>query len=331
MFRNIINIHDLVRLYDKSKQGYFRKFASKLFRGKKSRVKISWSGKNDEPHNWWDIPAVQKRWNFLITGDKNTKYYEYIAKKHFSKIYDMKGLSLACGTGNREIYWAKLADFAKIDAFDISPARIEVARKLAKTENLDHIISFEVGDVLEMEFEKNAYDVVFIEQALHHFSPLDKILVKIENVLKPDGYLILNEFVGPSRFQWTKRQLEIANELLSAIPEKYRTIWRTNRIKRKIYSPGKLSMFINDPSEADESAEIIPLLKKHFDILELKGYGGAILHLLFADIAQNFLTDDNETQNILEFCFAKEDDAMRMGEVENDFVVAVGKKRDRTN
>ena len=326
MFGNLINIHDFIRIYDKIKQGYFKKIVSKLFHSQRSRVRISWTDEIAEPHNWWDIPAVQRRWNFLITGDWNTTYYQYIGQKYLSKMSGIKGLSLACGTGRREVQWAKVADFARIDAFDISPSRIAAARKLAKDENLDDIISFQVGDVLKMRFVPNEYDVVFVEQALHHFSPLDEIIAKIYDALAPNGYLILNEYVGPNRFQWTDKQLEIANNLLSSIPERYRKIWRTNRIKRKIYRPGRLTMILSDPSEAVESSKIIPALKKYFEIIEFKGYGGAILHLLFADIAQNFLSDDDQTREILRFCFHTEDRAIQTGEVQNDFVVMVCKK-----
>jgi len=52
---------------------------------------------------------------------------------------------------------------------------------------------------------KEFYDVVVSEGIMHHLSPLNEVLKKINGFLKPNGYLIINEFIGPTRFRWTKR------------------------------------------------------------------------------------------------------------------------------
>ena len=66
-------------------------------------------------------------------------------------------------------------------------------------------------------------------------------------------------------------------------------------------------MILSDPSEAVQSSKINGLLQKHFKPLEIKPYGGSILHLLFRDIAHNFLGKDEETRETLEKLFQMED------------------------
>ena len=48
------------------------------------------------------------------------------------------------------------------------------------------------------------------------------ILESVAQALTPGGLLVLIDFVGPSRFQWTDTQFEAVEGLLAQIPEDYR-------------------------------------------------------------------------------------------------------------
>jgi hypothetical protein len=73
----------------------------------------------------------------------------------------------------------------------------------------------------------------------------------------------MDEYVGPSRFQWTSGQMRAANALLGALPEGHRT-QRDGQIKRRVVRPSRLSMRLDDPSEAVESSGLMPALRRHF-------------------------------------------------------------------
>jgi hypothetical protein len=81
-----------------------------------------------------------------------------------------------------------------------------------------------------------------------------------------------------------------------------------------------------DPSEAVESSKIEILLYKFFKVVEVKAYGGTILHMLFNGIAHNFLSEERETQHWIDICFEVEDLLLSSGEIRSDFMVAVCKK-----
>jgi hypothetical protein len=66
-------------------------------------------------------------------------------------------------------------------------------------------------------------------------------------------------------------------------------------------------MLRSDPSAAVESAAILPLLHQYFDVIEIKPYGGALLHVLFSGIGQNFLADDPVAQRRAQLCIEAED------------------------
>ncbi|RKZ33062.1 hypothetical protein DRQ33_04830 [bacterium] len=323
MLNNLINTQDFAQLLLKIKQVGLSRIIRQLFGYRSSNRSEKWERVESPAIHWWDIPAVHRRWNTLITGNPDVDYYQYIAQKFFADRHDLNGLSIACGTGHRELKWISLLDLESVDAFDISPQRILYAQQKANSLGLDNVIKYRVGDVSKISYPKNRYDVVFAEQSLHHLSPLREIFTKIRNTLKPDGLLIVNEYVGPNRFQWGERQKEIADALLNIIPPVYRRIYKSNGIKKQIYRPGKLTMWMNDKSEAVESSQIVPLLKEMFEVLEMKEYGGTILHPLFRNIAHNFLQDDESTRNILELCFLVEDYALKTEQIKSDFLIAI--------
>jgi ubiquinone/menaquinone biosynthesis C-methylase UbiE len=329
MLNNWINPEEIPYLFNKIRSNPERllKFISKIPFSKSAKVKNTWSTTNSPPNNWWDIPAVQARWNFLISGDEEIDYCDYITGKYLNNNSSLKALSLGCGSGERELRWAEMSQFASIDAFDLSENRIKYAIQIANQECKGHIINYQVGNIYDIEMQEDFYDIVFAEQSLHHFSPLETLLLKIENTLKHDGYFILNEFVGPTRFQWSDRQLELVNSLIKIFPEKYKKLWNSPLTKPKVIKHSKLSMILRDPSEAIESSNILPLLHEIFDVVEVKGYGGAILHLLLGGIAHHFLDPDDLGQRLLNICFKMEDLLTDSGEIKNDFMVAICRKK----
>jgi hypothetical protein len=153
------------------------------------------------------------------------------------------------------------------------------------------------------------------------------VVAKIDGLLGADGLFLVDEFVGAKRFQWTTRQLDEAQRVLDQFPERYRQMG-SRGVKNTVQRPSRLWMLLTDPSEAIDSARITPTLHDRFDVLEELPYGGAVLHLALADIAQNFLdADDVLVKELLAQAFQVEDDLMASGSVGSDFVAFVCQKR----
>lgn len=324
MFNNLVNVGDFIRLYEKLKQGYGARILSMLTWGRRERVKAAWQHVDHPPKHWGSIPAVKRRWNALITGDPGMEPAVYVARKYFAGA--LTGLSVGCGTGRNEVGWMRTGAFQRIDAFDLSAERIQAARRYAEEEGLEEQVHFFTADIYDLDTASACYNVILVENALHHFSPLEEAIARLNEMLKPGGYLILRDFVGPSRFQWTQRQLEVVRGLLTVLPEGYRTRWGSGTIKRRFYRPGRLSMRLSDPSEAAESSCILPLLGERFECVEHKELGGTVLQLLFDDIAHHFLTEDETTQRLLDLCFHTEDVLLAVGALTSDFVFAIFRK-----
>jgi SAM-dependent methyltransferase len=273
------------------------------------------------------VPAVRARWNERVSGDANLDARDYLARRHLAGRRQLRGLSLACGAGHHERAWARTGCFARLEGCDLSPARIERARALARDEGLGGVLAFEVGDALAIERPPGSVDVVIAEGSLHHLSPLAVLFERIAGWLPPDGWFFVHDFVGPTRMQWTDRQLEAINGLLAALPERFRRRYDGGSIKRSLVRPSRLAMRLGDPSEAIESSQILPLLRRSFEVVELRELGGSLLHMLLSEIAHNFVGDDPETRRALRLCFDAEDLLIASGELGHDFAVAACRRR----
>ncbi|HUV36886.1 MAG TPA: class I SAM-dependent methyltransferase [Patescibacteria group bacterium] len=327
MFDNLANIHDIPLLIEKIRQGRFTNILSRIVSRRGDWTFKTWDHLEYAPKNWWDIPDVMRRWNRMISGDPDVDYFSYFMNRFYAGKSSLRALSLGCGTGHRELDLAALDQFSRIDAIDRSEKRIAHARAKARERGYDQLIRYQAGDVFSMELCDSCYDLVIVEQSLHHFSPLETILRMIGHCLSQDGFLLFNEFTGPSRFQWTDKQIEAVNGLLSLLPERYRIRWKSRTLKRRVHRPGRLGMILYDSTEAVESSRILPHIHKLFDVVELAGYGGTVLQLLFNDIAHNFLSNDNETKRLLALCFDAEDELLESGQLESDFIVGICRKR----
>ena len=292
----------------------------------RKRTTKAWDSTSGDVHtNWWSVPRVQKRWNNLITGDANTDYTTYVIKKYLKDKKNLKLLSPGCGTGSKELKFAKFDNFGFIEAFDISSERIKVAKENAGRLGLKNI-QYKIADMQSFKCEKNYYDVIVFDSFLHHIKNLDEILSKIYDSLWNDGIVVINEYVGPNRFQWSKEQLEVSNEALSKLPQLYRKRLNSDKIKTKCYRPGLLRMSLSDPSEAVNSENILPKMRVRFKILEEKPYGGNILHLTLKDISHNFIKENEESNILLDALFKIEDDFLN-GSNESDFVFGIYSKQ----
>ncbi len=133
MLRNLVNIHDF--------RSAFERFAKvpgvlkHLLLPKQEIVRRNWNEYEIEPLN----PMLEARFNRLISGDPDVARYEYACRKYLGD-RRVRAVSLGCGSGEHEILWARQGAFDRLDACDLSPGRIETARKNARDAGLAEIL-----------------------------------------------------------------------------------------------------------------------------------------------------------------------------------------------
>lgn len=174
--------------------------------------------------HWTEVPAILRRLNVKVSGDPNTDWISYTLKTHLpNRLPVERSLSLGCGKGWLERQLAALNAFTACDAFDVAPGSIAEARRLASERGFDHI-HYAVTDINQITLPPQTYDIVWINSAMHHFERLEHVCAQIQRALKPEGLLVLNEYVGPSRFQFSERQKEAMRAAFSLLPQHYRRL-----------------------------------------------------------------------------------------------------------
>ena len=272
--------------------------------------------------NWWQIPYIHRRWNTIISGDPDRDYLDIITE-FFKGKSRMSLISLGSGRCEAEIKLAKTNMFKEITCIELSKTLTDKAKKSIDKEGLENIRVI-CENIYDYNFKENEYDVVFFNSSLHHFKNLESLLKKkVATWLKKEGYLIINEYVGPDRLQYPKRQLKKINQALKNIPKKYRKIKSLPMHKNQVTGPGIIRMILADPSECIESSKIIPIIHQNFVAIIEKPFVGNILSSVLKDIADHFFIVDAEKQEVLEQLFKIEDEYLKKNK--SDFIFGIYK------
>jgi SAM-dependent methyltransferase len=280
--------------------------------------RISWSG----------IPQVHLNHNFLITGSRETYWVEWMRERFFPAGRAGDALSLGCGAGHLDRIFKRCGfSFRSFTGIDISEAAVERARALADEVHLAPAIRYTASDLNRCTLPPRSFDFIYFFQSLHHIEALEHVLEQCQQALRPDGLLMVNEFVGPSRFQWTSRQVDMANALLVLLPDDVRRDLQAGGVKKEIVHPTVKQMVAHDPSEAVRSGEIERLVKTYFDVVNEWNWGGTLNHLVFQNIAANFDPGNADHRSIVDLLIHHENVLIREGLLPSDFKVFLARQR----
>ncbi len=292
-----------------------------------SRVEQFWDesaeNKNEiTPTFWTAHPLVQERVNLKVSSDPAIDMYAF-AKSYLEKqgmrFPVARACSLGCGTGDLERMLAQLGMARDIWGFDISPASISLSIEHGSHVNAANF-HYEVMDLNTAALGERRFDFVIANMSLHHVENLEILADNILRALVPGGWLIMNEYIGPTRFQWTERQQQLMNLVLDLLPPELRTN-ASGDIRSGLVRPTVEKMIEVDPSESVRSAEIIQVFGERFEIVVQRDYGGTLLQFLLAEIVHNFSGVMGEA--LIKQIFLIEDLAIESGILRSDFTFAL--------
>jgi SAM-dependent methyltransferase len=315
---------DFIETFSKLKQRGLRFLLSKFSFNQSKRTISAFNEWDIEGSNWWQIPAVQQRWNFLITASPYLSYEQYLADNYFLNKQSGTLLSIGSGSCSHEMELARLCKHWQFHCTDIAGDLLTAAKSLAQQEGIDNIFFYET-DVTKQPLPGNAFDIVFFHSSLHHIPHVHQFLSnRILPLLNDEGLIIVNEYAGADRLQYPSQQLKAINGLLKMIPASKRIRYKRKAVKNKVTGPGLWRMILADPSECVDSSSILPALHQLMDTIEEKPMGGNLLMLLFKDIAHHFTGEDAETKALLDVLFKAEDTYLLKNQ--SDFMFGVYKK-----
>jgi len=130
-------------------------------------------------------------------------------------------LDVGCGPGTITMDLAEIVAPGLVVGIDRSSAVIDRAREAAEARALSNL-SFEVGDVYNLDVEDSSFDVVYAHQVLQHLSDPILALTEMRRVLRDGGWLAVRD-ADYGEFTWSP-----ANERLDRWMELYHQITRRN-------------------------------------------------------------------------------------------------------
>lgn len=271
---------------------------------------------------WQDHPLVRAYINRRVSGAPGVNWLAWFGRS-FGVGFE-RALDLGCGFGDLEEHALSLGLARSFHAIDISEPALAVARsRLA-----GRPVSFELADLNRVSLPASAYDAVFAASSLHHLTNLEGLLDEVEKSLRPGGFLVFDEFVGPSRFQWTEKQLAVVNEILAALPGRFKKRLRLGfGRKRRVRRAPLDGSGLDSPFEAARSSEILLLAEERFELAARRDYGGALLHPLLEGIAGNFVPGRGPDDKLLGELCELELELERAGALGSDFTVVAARKR----
>jgi SAM-dependent methyltransferase len=260
-----------------------------------------WSdpGRDVPGTQWLQIPGAVENMNLRATGDPEMDWITHSAALLAKFKKPTKVLSLGCGFGVIERVLRRSDYCQLIHGVDVAEGAIEGARKAAHDARLDGL-TYEVADLNTATLPNETYDAVYVHAALHHVFQLEHLLDQIKQTLKPGGLFVMYEYIGPSQMQFPKRDLELADAFLKAIPERYRSMPRFKDIKKEALRLSLDGMNSSDPSESIRASEIVPLTASRFEVRHFRYVGGTLLLLIFSEISGNFKENDAEIMPLVE-------------------------------
>jgi|GEM_PF-277731 len=232
----------------------------------------------EDPGFWMAHPLCRLAINRRVSGDPNVWPLSALAACAGRRF--RRALSLGCGTGSLERAAMRLNFCEEIGALDSSEASLHVAREKALEEGIAGI-HYRRGDLNHLRLPRRTYDVAIFHQSLHHVASIEKLLARVALSLTPDGLLALDEWTGPSRYEWDAKRLARVRRLFEHLPPEWR---RWLELRDPIEH--------EDPSEAIRSSAILPSVRQLFRVIVERPYGGHIVSILLSQAALDRIPKD---------------------------------------
>lgn len=217
---------------------------------------------------WMAEPSVRRYINQSVTGSPDIWPIEWL-QRWVGQQPLAHCLSLGCGDGALERDLARKGLCGHIMGLDISHTAIEIARAQAVEAGTQHL-EYATADLNALRLERASLQAAFFHQSLHHVEALEHCLAVIRDALVDDGFLYLDEYVGPSRSEWRPRLLAEAQAVYQLLPREVR---RRSRLK--------LPVDWRDPTEAIRSSDILPTVRSLFRVVEERPYGGNLFSVIY--------------------------------------------------
>lgn len=213
--------------------------------------------KKTEDNKWYelykiDIEEFNKPDDYI---EYKLKYKKKFIKKVIEYAKDKKVIEMGCGTGLMAGYLQKQG--LNVTALDLCKKVLEYAHDIAAQSSIISPCKYEQGDILNLKYKKNSFDVACSNGVLEHFNDEDIIttLKQEMNISKyvifgiPSTYFNMNEkMLGNERSltlkEWNNLIEQAGGEVVEQTSFHYYKIYRRILEVKKWFKPKAFWLFI---------------------------------------------------------------------------------------
>ena len=162
-------------------------------------------------------------------------------------------LSLGSGLGRVESYLIERGFTKAIDAIEVCAGVNSEGRINEKG------VDFMPGDLNFLDIQPNSYDFILCHGVLHHLINLELVLHRINQALRPNGILLIYEYIGEDRWQFSDARMAVLKKSFPNVVFNVPPLWAV---------PG---------FESVRSSDLLPLVRTFFSGVCKREvlYGGA--------------------------------------------------------
>lgn len=223
--------------------------------------------------NWFNKPRLVRYMNERISPETGRGVVG--AVEHLLAGTTLKrGISVGCGDGSKEQRFLAAGLVDTFDLFEVSPTYGEAAVRLAAEAGLASRVNMTIGDAFAQD-RTGQYDLVYWDHSLHHMMDVDKAIAWSMATLAPGGWLIINDYVGPTRLVWHRQEVDFAREFLKA--HQARLGFEPTALRYK-HVVDRVRLMLRDPSEAPQSDRIAAAFQQRCGSA-MRPLGGVMIHL----------------------------------------------------
>ncbi|WCK78152.1 class I SAM-dependent methyltransferase [Agrobacterium fabrum] len=246
---------------------------------------------------YFDTDAIRSEWQahpmslarlFRLQGGDCRE--DWFFKKYLRSQPVERAASIGAGRAETEVQMILKGHVRHFDLYDISPDGMNSAKATLEQQGLaDRVNCYVVAPGVPV-LPRSQYDLVMFVASLHHMPELPNTLVSAVDGLREGGYLwCVNEYVGPDRFNYPARHVDIAARVHSRLPVEFR-----KHQLDFIELPTPEDVAAADPSEAPTSSQILPTMRAMFPKMEVKELYGAFAFIIFWGLQHDALYDTDE-------------------------------------
>jgi len=113
--------------------------------------------------------------------------------EHTPTTPDALVLDAGCGAGHTAMAFAP--HVKQVTAYDFTPSMLDQVAQLAQERDIRNVIT-QVGDVENLPFEDDTFDIIATRYSAHHWLHPETALAEFKRVLKPQGTFIISDIMA---------------------------------------------------------------------------------------------------------------------------------------